>query len=101
MRREPYVFLMNFAGHDISDAMKYGKVINLTEGNLPLNNTDRIMYGVAERLKEYNYNPKTDYIAISGSPVLATLITRVLSRYREIKTLNFNAKTRKYYVRHI
>lgn len=99
---EPIVFLMNFAGHDVSDAFRYSKhVVPLTEDSVNLSNTDRVRYNIEKKLRSHNYDPDRDYIAISGSPVLSAIIMRALTDYPKIKVLVFNAKTRTYYVRHI
>lgn len=68
------VFVANYAGHDLSDAERFGELIYVTEGNVNVFNTDRMMFTILKCLKDNNYDPDKDYILLSGSMVINFLI---------------------------
>lgn len=75
----PRVFLLNFAGHDISDALRFGNIIPLTEGSVDIFHVDRLRTKLKKKLETGMYRAGVDFIAISGSPVLGLLVGIILT----------------------
>jgi len=76
------VFVANFAGHNISDAKRFGEIINVTEGNINVFEPDRVMYNILKVFKENKYDPEIDYIVLSGSKVINFLIGLLCQKAR-------------------
>ena len=97
-KRSAIVFLMNYSGHPIQDALRYGTIVPLTQGDQDFRNTDRVAFNVKRILAEHEFNYKTDYIALMSSPVLATVIIRILRDVPtgKLKCLVFDNKKKVY-----
>lgn len=96
----PRVFILNYAGHRITDAQNYGDLIPLTEGNIALFDVDRLAFNMIEKLKRYHFDIKNDFIIPSGSPVIGFVCGFLLGNSSKdakfVKLLIWDAKTRKY-----
>lgn len=92
------VFIINSGLHDYSSATKYGKVVKITEGKIPLFKTDLIKSMLVKELLNVT---SEDYILVSGPTWLCMMVSMILSqRMKEIKFLVFDAKEQSYIVRH-
>ncbi|NOY61012.1 MAG: hypothetical protein GXO75_19045 [Calditrichaeota bacterium] len=98
---EPRVFVLNYQGHDLSDAERFGKLVPLTHGNQPVFDTDRLLWTLRQRLEMNDFRPQQDYILLSGGGVLHFLIGAILSEYEKVNVLIWNAKTRHYVQREV
>jgi hypothetical protein len=92
---QPKVFVLNYAGHNLEDAKRFGQVINLTEGNFHFEDIDRMKYTMVEKLTSNGFDPDRDYLLLSGSVILGYLIGRALDAGM-IKLLLWDAKNHKY-----
>jgi len=100
---QPRVFLLNYAGHDISDAERYGEVIPLTEGKVDIFRLDRLRYQILQTLEKAKFSEDRDFIAVSGSTVLGLVIgvVLVLLRCKKVNILIWDAKQQIYICRTI
>lgn len=90
------VFVVNHIGKDMSDAMRFGTLIPITEGSINVFNTERVKYDIEETLKKHYFNFKDDYILLSGSTVLNFIIGMVTAQYGKINILIWDAKKQQY-----
>ena len=95
---ERKVFVVNYSGHDLSAATKFGKLIFLTESReINVFDTDGLMVTLRQKLVEA---VEDDFLLLSGSPVLNILASAMLlMRYGVINLLIFNSKSREYVAR--
>lgn len=98
MNETAKVFVLNYAGHNLEDAEKYGKLIHLTLGNLSFDDTDRIRFNIDLSLRQNCFDAEKDYVLLSGSVVLGYLLGRIL-QHKDVKLLIWDAKNRKYIIR--
>lgn len=93
------VYVVNYAGHNVEKAKKYGKITMLTFGRVDYFNTDRLLSETAIIMKDLEIG---DFILLSGSPMINVLVSMlVLSKFRKINLLVYNAKSQDYQVRTI
>lgn len=91
----PTVWICNEAGHDYSDAKRFGEIKPLTLGNVNPLQLDRLNWHIAHGIAKYA-NPD-DYLLISGTPMVnASALLIWLTAFRSAKVLQWNAKRRKY-----
>ncbi len=95
----PKVFVVNNMMHDYSAAAKYGELINVTEGKVPIFKTDTMISILKDKLADFT---EDDYLLISG-PVLISIIAvpMLFKKVSMLKLLVFDAKKQEYVVRHI
>ena len=95
---ERKVFVVNYSGHDLSAATKFGKLIFLTESReINVFDTDGLLVDLRMKLKDAE---EGDFLLLSGSPVLNILAASVLlMRYGVLNLLIFNSKSREYVAR--
>lgn len=83
--RAPVVWLVNEGGHPYEKAEKFGRIIPVTVGTINVFNPDRLMVNVSHRLR---MAIDSDYVAISGSPVLNGLMMAMwLKRFERMNLL--------------
>ena len=94
----PRVFIINNTSHDYSSATKYGTVVSITEGKMPIFKTDLMKEILTKALENFTSN---DYLLISGPAWLCVMTSAILyKRLDEVKFLIFDAKEQSYVVRH-
>jgi hypothetical protein len=64
------VFVTNYAGHDYSQAEKYGELVYITKGYVSFHSLDRVKYRVCE---EVNKSTSEDWLLLSGIPVICVM----------------------------
>jgi hypothetical protein len=96
------VFVINKSTHDCSKASKYGTIVNVTEGNVPIFKIDTIKDMLYKKLKDFK---EDDYLLIAGPTLLCIVayqtVVNVLGSDASIKLLVFDAKEQNYIVRHL
>ena len=91
----PTVWIVNAAGHDYSDASRFGDLKPLSVGNISPLRVDRVMFSFSEGIGRRA--TEDDYLLISGSPMLNALaVVMWLRRFPECKVLQWDAKQRSY-----
>lgn len=50
--RDPKVWVVNYAGHDYSDAKRFGELDFITKGYVSRGHPDRLLYDVSETIAE-------------------------------------------------
>jgi len=94
----PRVFVLNVAGHDVSDAERFGTVVPLTEGRVNIFHVDRLVDDLRRKLEAARFDPRRDLFVISGSPVLGMALGLLLRDYapRPINLLIWDTKAALY-----
>lgn len=97
---ERRVHVVNYSGHDLTAASKFGKLVFLTEGRyVNIFDTDNLILELRRKLKDVHAN---DFLLLSGSPVLNTIATMIwMLKFGNINYLIFNSKSREYVARTI
>lgn len=90
------VFVINYIGKDMSDAKQYGTMVPITEGNVDVFNTDRLLYTMKSTMDNHAYDPKTDFILLSGGLPLNFCMGAIIAKYKKVNLLLWDAKNRKY-----
>jgi hypothetical protein len=95
---ERKVFVVNYSGHDLSAATKFGKLVFLTESReINVFDTDGLLVDLRTKLAEADDG---DFLLLSGSPVLNILASAILlMKYGILNLLIFNSKSREYVAR--
>lgn len=99
---EPKVYIVNSAGHDYSKAERFGELVVLSEGSLPVFAVDRIRVLYEEGLESFDW--ERDYLLFSGNlipNVIALGVAIVKSEMLRINVLIFDAKKRSYVERQL
>ena len=95
------VFIVNHINKNMKDANQYGALIPLTEGSVNVFNTERMVFELDQKLTDYKFNHEEDYILLSGSTVLNFIVGFLLSKYKQIKLLIWDAKNQRYVLREV
>ncbi|MNB86367.1 hypothetical protein D3C75_333090 [compost metagenome] len=95
----PNVYVVNNRHHDFTSAQRFGTLVSLTEGTVPIFKTDAVVADLHEKLQTFNHDE--DYILISGPALLNALACMVLQNDKPIKMLIFDAKAQEYVARHV
>lgn len=68
---------------DMTEALKYGKLVPIFTGNVYPDSADEVMRDKLERAKRVleSYNPKEDTIGLVGAPLFAAATGFILGRY--------------------
>jgi len=91
------VYVVNYAGHNVHQAKKYGELVFVTEGRVDIFNTDRNVADIAKKLVNYTDD---DYILLSGSPLLVFILTLICAvKADSYKLLLYNCKKGDYELR--
>jgi hypothetical protein len=67
---KPRVFVTNFAGHDYTEAEKYGEIVWITKGYISFHSLDRVKYRICE---EVDKSTSEDWLLLSGIPIVCVL----------------------------
>lgn len=93
------VYVVNNAMHDYQNAEKFGNIVFMTEGKVPIFKTDTVTKMLRDGLATFNAN---DYILVSGPAWLDIIAALIAFKHlSEVKFLVFDAKERTYIVRHL
>lgn len=102
------VFVINDMNHNFDRASKFGTLVYVTEGKVPIFKVDAMRNMLKQGLEGFT---AADYLLVSGPAFLcmaATLVAVDMLSAREsmtypehIKTLVFDAKEQDYVVRHL
>lgn len=93
------VYVINDMNHSYSKAERFGEVVPVTEGKMPIFKTDTMLTILKESLKNYKSD---DYLLISGPAIMCIMATSIVfKRFENIKLLVFDAKEQDYVVRHL
>jgi hypothetical protein len=93
------VFVISNMTHNYSSAEKFGKLVNVTEGKVPIFKTDTMISLLKHGLMTFSDD---DYLLISGPALLCIMATTILfNKLGKIKLLVFDAKEQDYIVRHL
>ncbi len=90
------VFITNLGYHDFSKATRYGDVVGVTIGTLNLTDIEALTETISEKLKGMTLS---DYLLITGNPVVVHLCTDYLLRVRSfpiIRILYYSAVWNEY-----
>ena len=101
MQERGQVFIVNHINKNMKDANQYGALIPLTEGSVNVFNTERMVFELDQKLTDYKFNHEEDYILLSGSTVLNFIVGFLLSKYKQIKLLIWDAKNQRYVLREV
>lgn len=84
----------------VDDAERFGRVICMFEedGSRPsIWRNDELRQAVCRRLAELGYDPKNDYIVLTGQTVILTFVVAIVANeYGPFKVLAFSAPDRAY-----
>lgn len=99
----PRVFLLNDGGHNYDAAHAYTDepFVSVTSGRPNIFNVGELTVGVSQTLASFT---SSDYLLLSGSPVLAAIAMAVLKDTYDHKTINvliFHANSDEYVARRI
>ena len=96
----PKVYILNDLNHNFSKAERFGELVYVTQGKVPIFKTDALRNLLLKNLKDFNIDE--DYLLISGPALLCVMAALLLKvDGKPIKTLVFDAKAQEYVVRHI
>lgn len=88
------VWLVNRGGHDYSNLPTFGRVLDLTTGNINPFNLDRMMVLIAPRLQ---LATAEDWLAISGLPILnGVAMLMWLTRFDRLNLLQYSVRRSEY-----
>ena len=93
------VYIVNNTNHDYSKAKRYGKLVDVTKGRVPIFKTSTVRAMLEEGLVDF---AEDDYLLLAGPAILCVLASTVLfSKFETVKFLVFDAKQQDYVVRHL
>lgn len=92
--KAPVVWVVNKAGHPVTKAERFGRLVPLTTGAVNPFRPDRLMFLIGPRLAMAD---QEDYVMISGLPILNALVmTMWLTKFPFIKILQWSTQDRDY-----
>lgn len=77
MARRRRVYIVNKAGHDHSDAERFGEIVFLTEGNLDRFNTNNMYRQLVESMKK---SESKDYLLLTSMTILCCMAAAIFAR---------------------
>lgn len=93
--RGPVVWVVNKAGHDYSDAERYGELKALTLDDINPLAVDRLANHLARGIA--SFAKPEDYVLVSGTPIITGLTFAMwLMHFDQLQVLQWNAKSREY-----
>lgn len=99
------VYVVNDMNHDFSKAEKFGKLVFVTEGKMPIFKTDYIRTALTAALHDFK---RDDYLLVAGPTLMCIMATLIVASAftldfvdTSIKLLVFDAKEQDYVVRHV
>lgn len=88
------VWIVNDAGHDYTEAERYGNIRALTLGDINPFQVDRLWFHLCRAAPEIKID---DYLLISGTPVVNALALLMwMLKWETCELLQWHAKERKY-----
>ena len=90
--------------YDLRPIKKYGDVMYLYTDmqHPPINNPQRMLDDCIERLENFGFDPKVDFIIMTGAVVnVALFVAAAFVQYGTLKLLMYDPRTNKYYERQI
>lgn len=91
------VWIVNFAGHDFSNAKEYGELENLTVGRVNLISLDRAKFDLTQKI--FEQTNVEDYLLLSGKPVLVAIaVSAWLYKHGKCRMLIHELKKNKEHV---
>lgn len=70
--RRTRVYVTNFAGHDYTQAEKWGELYWITKGYISFHSLDRVKYRVCESVQS---SEPEDWLLLSGIPMICVVAT--------------------------
>jgi len=93
------VYILNNTIHDYSKAKRYGKLVNVTKGKVPIFKTSTMRAMLEKGLADFT---KDDYLLLAGPAILSVMASAILfNKFDTVKFLVFDAKQQDYVVRHL
>jgi hypothetical protein len=93
------VYILNNTNHDYSKAERYGRLIDVTKGKVPIFKTSTVRAMLEEGLADFT---EDDYLLLAGPTILSVMASAILfNKFETVKFLVFDAKQQDYVVRHI
>lgn len=93
------VYILNNTIHDYSKAKRYGKLVDVTKGKVPIFKTSTVRATLEEGLADFT---EDDYLLLAGPTILSVMASVILfNKFETVKFLVFDAKQQDYVVRHI
>lgn len=95
------VYVINNRHHNFDSASKYGELVYVTEGVVPIFKTDYVALLLQEKLKDFNI--EEDFILACGPSIVGIMATLIVARRTtgKLKVLIFDAKDQSYVARHL
>lgn len=94
------VFVINDSGQDFKKAKRFGELVVVTSGRVPIFNGLTTCEEISKGLKDFDISE--DYLLIVGPPMLTAFsVLEVAHKGPFIKVLMFDAKQQNYTVRHL
>lgn len=91
------VYIANRAFHDYTPAGQFGKLEEITIGNVDLRSTDRLMAKVQHALRDAK---EDDILLLGGAPIIGALAQGYLQRmFGKVNLLYFDMGRREYVLR--
>lgn len=69
----PKVYITNTAGHDFTQAKKFGEIVWITRGFVSFQSLDRLKYKIIDQIKD---STPDDYLLISGT-LLVSIVAAI------------------------
>ena len=93
------VYIVNNTNHDYSKAKRYGRLVDVTKGRVPIFKTSTVRAMLEEGLVDFT---EDDYLLLAGPAILGVMASTVLfNKFETVKFLVFDAKQQDYVVRHL
>lgn len=93
------VYILNNTIHDYSKAKRYGKLVDVTKGKVPIFKTSTVRAMLEEGLADFT---EDDYLLLAGPAILSVMASAILfNKFEIVKFLVFDAKQQDYVVRHL
>lgn len=93
------VYILNNTHHDYSKAKRYGKLVDVTKGKVPIFKTSTVRAMLEEELADFT---EDDYLLLAGPAILSVIASAILfNKFETVKFLVFDAKQQDYVVRHL
>lgn len=96
-QKKQRVFVTNYAGHDYTDAERYGEFVWITKGFVSFQSLDRVKFNIAELLIKEESN-KEDWLLLSGKPIICVVTALIwFALHQKVKILVWDQKNRNKY----
>lgn len=99
------IYVTNFAGHKIKKAFEHTNLspakaqINLTEGNIDIFNTDRLIFTIKEKIRD---SSPDDFLLLCGPSMISCIaFGQWLEKHGMVHLLIYHAKKKNYILREI